>query len=78
VGWTAPRLAGWGPLERTDESTFGIGLPIKAIGSRRWYTPAVIESARRVLEDLVTAARTSARLGVLADLEVAFIEKRCD
>jgi DNA-binding IclR family transcriptional regulator len=71
-------LAGWGILERTDESTFRIGLPIKAIGSRRSYTPAIIESARRVLEDLVTAARTGARLGVLTHTDVAYIEKRCD
>jgi DNA-binding IclR family transcriptional regulator len=71
-------LAGWGVLERTDESRFQIGLPIKAIGSRRSYTPAILESARRVLEDLVTAARTGARLGVLAGPDVAYIEKRCD
>jgi DNA-binding IclR family transcriptional regulator len=56
-------LAGWGVLERTDESMFQIGMPIKAIGSRRSYTPTIVESARRVLEDLVTAARTGARLG---------------
>ena len=31
-----------------------------------------------MLEDLVTAARIGARLGVLADLGVAYIEKRCD
>jgi hypothetical protein len=35
-------------------------------------------SARRVLEDLVTAARTCARLGVLTDTGVAYIEKRYD
>jgi len=71
-------LAGWGVLERTDESKFQIGLPIKAIASRRSYTPAILESARRVLEDLVTASRTGARLGVLAGADVAYIEKRCD
>ncbi len=71
-------LAGWGVLERTEESMFRIGLPIKAIGSRRPYTPAILESARRVLEDLVTAARASARLGILTDTDVAYIEKRCD
>src|SRR3984885_15371403 len=69
-------LAGWGVLERTDESRFQIGLPIKAIGSRRSYTPAILESARRVLEDLVTAARTGARLGVLAGVAAAFIYYR--
>lgn len=71
-------LAGWGLLERTNESMFRIGMPIRAIGTRSGYTPAILESARRVLEDLVTAARTSARLGVLADANVAYIEKRCD
>lgn len=71
-------LAGWGVLERTEESRFRVGLPIRAIGSRRPYTPAIIESARRVLEDLVTAARTGARLGILTDAGVAYIEKRCD
>jgi len=71
-------LAGWGVLERTDESTFRIGLPIKAISSRRSYTPAILESARRVLEDLVIATRTGARLGVMTDTDVAYIEKRCD
>ena len=71
-------LAGWGVLERTDESRFRIGLPIRPISHRRSYTPAILESARRILEDLVTAARTGARLGVLAGPDVAYIEKRCD
>jgi len=71
-------LAAWGVLERTDESRFRVGLPIKAIGARTSYTPAIIEAARRVLEDLVTAARTCARLGILTDTGVAYIEKRCD
>jgi IclR family acetate operon transcriptional repressor len=70
-------LAGWGVLERTDESTFRVGLPIKTLGGRTSYTSAIVESARRVLEDLVTAARTSARLGILTDTGVAFMEKRC-
>jgi DNA-binding IclR family transcriptional regulator len=71
-------LAGWGILERSDESRFRIGLSIKAIGGRRSYPPAIIESARRVLEDLVTAARTGARLGILTGVDVAYIEKRSD
>ena len=71
-------LAGWGLLERTEESTFRVGLPIRAMAERRSYTPAIIESARRVLEDLTTAARTGAALGILTDAGVAYIEKRCD
>jgi IclR family acetate operon transcriptional repressor len=71
-------LAGWGVLERTDESMFRIGLPIKAISSRRSYAPAILESARRVLEDLAVTARTGARLGIMTGTDVAYIEKRCD
>jgi DNA-binding IclR family transcriptional regulator len=71
-------LAGWGVLERTADSRFCVGLPIKAMGGGRSYTPAIIESARRVLEDLVTAARTCARLGILTEGGVAYIEKRFD
>jgi DNA-binding IclR family transcriptional regulator len=71
-------LAGWGLLERTDESRFRVGSPIKTIGSSPSCTPAVLEPARRVLEDLVAVTRTGARLGILAEGQVAFIEKRCD
>jgi len=71
-------LAGWGVLERTEEATFRVGLPIRAIGGRTSYTPASIESARRVLEDLVAAARTCARLGIMTEAGVAYIEKRYD
>jgi DNA-binding IclR family transcriptional regulator len=70
-------LAGWGVLERTEESTFRVGLPIKAMADRHSYTPAIMESARRVLEDLTTAARTGAQLGILTEAGVAYIEKRC-
>ncbi len=71
-------LAGWGVLERTDESQFRAGSPIRAIGGRAAYSPAIVESARRVLEDLATTARTSAGLGVLTGGQVAYIEKRND
>jgi DNA-binding IclR family transcriptional regulator len=71
-------LAGWGVLERTEEARFRIGLPLRTIGNKGLFTPTAMESARRVLEDLVTAARTAARLGVLAGVDVAYIEKRCD
>jgi DNA-binding IclR family transcriptional regulator len=71
-------LAGWGILERTDQSVFRIGLPIKAMSGGTSYRPAVIEPARRVLEDLVTVTRTGARLGVMDGVDVAYIEKQCD
>ena len=59
-------LAEWGLLERTHESRFRVGGPIRAIGSRVSYSPRIIELARRVLDDLAATVRTSARLGVLA------------
>ena len=71
-------LAGWGLLERTDESQFRVGGSIRAIGSRVSYSPRIIELARRVLDDLAATVRTSARLGVLAGTQVAYIERRCD
>jgi DNA-binding IclR family transcriptional regulator len=71
-------LAGWGLLERTAESQFRVGGSIRAIGSRVSYSPRIIELARRVLDDLAATVRTSARLGVLAGMQVAYIERRCD
>ena len=71
-------LADWGVLERTDESGFRIGLPIKAMGGVSSHAPAVIEPGRRVLEDLAITARCGARLGVLAGNTVAYIQKRND
>src|SRR6266849_8436349 len=54
-------LASWGLLERTHESQFRVGASIRAIGSRVAYPPRIIESARRVLDDLVATVRTAAR-----------------
>lgn len=70
-------LTTWGVLERTDGSRFRIGLLIKTLGRLRFPT-SILESARRVLEDLVTATRTGARLRILTGTDVAYIEKRCD
>ncbi len=71
-------LAGWGLLERTDELQFRVGLRIRAIGGRASYSPGIIESARRVLEDLATGARMDARLGILTGTRVTYIQKRFD
>src|SRR5712692_2117114 len=71
-------LAGWGLLERTDELQFRVGLRIRAIGGRASYSPGIIESARRVLEDLAIGARMDARLGILTGTRVTYIQKRFD
>ena len=54
-------LAGWGVLERTDESRFQIGMRIKAIGSRRSYPPTIIESAPAVPGGIVLDAARDRR-----------------
>lgn len=71
-------LAGWGLLERTDESRFRVGSPVQTIGSGPACRPAPLELARRVLEDLTTATHAGAQLGLVADGQVAYVEKRCD
>src|ERR1700753_2861194 len=38
-------LAGWGVLERTDESMFRIGLPIKATSRRPAFNPGLLVAA---------------------------------
>jgi DNA-binding IclR family transcriptional regulator len=73
----ASELAAWGILERTEEGQYRAGVQLKVIGSQSKLAPASIhEKARRVMEDLAAAtSRTSVRLGVLSDLDVAYIEK---
>lgn len=74
----ATELAAWGVLERTDESLYRVGLPLRMIGSRSSHAPSLQERARRTMEDLAAATRTDVRLGVLDDLAVAYIEKLTD
>jgi DNA-binding IclR family transcriptional regulator len=73
----ATELAAWGMLERTDDGLYRAGQQLKILGSRATLAPIGIqEKARRVMEDLATATgRNPVRLGVLRDLEVAYIEK---
>jgi DNA-binding IclR family transcriptional regulator len=71
----AAELAAWGVLERTDESQYRVGLALRMIGSRPVHPPNLQERARRAIEDLAAATRTDARLGVLQNFEVAYVEK---
>jgi DNA-binding IclR family transcriptional regulator len=68
-------LASWRLLERTDDGQYRIGLPLRMLGAGGATTPSVSERAPWVLEDLAAATRSRARLGVLAGLDVAYIEK---
>jgi DNA-binding IclR family transcriptional regulator len=71
----ATELASWGVLERTEDGNYRVGLPLRMIGTQTWPTPSISERAPRVMEDLSAATRTEVRLGVFADLDVAYIEK---
>jgi DNA-binding IclR family transcriptional regulator len=71
----ASELAAWGMLERTEDATYRIGSPLKIIGSTDRVPPTVHERARAVLEDLAATTHTDVRLGILDNLQVAYIEK---
>ena len=68
-------LAGWRLLERTEDGLYRAGLPLRMIGTADDCPPTVAERGPCVLEDLSAATRSRARLGVLRELEVAYIEK---
>lgn len=71
-------LASWRLLERTEDGHYRAGLPLRMIGtpeSGRAGLPNIAERAPCVIEDLSSATRCRVRLGVLTELDVAYIEK---
>jgi DNA-binding IclR family transcriptional regulator len=68
-------LASWRLLERTTDGRYRAGLPLRMMGSGDACRPALRERAPCVLEDLARVTRCRVRLGVLQELEVAYIEK---
>jgi DNA-binding IclR family transcriptional regulator len=71
-------LASWRLLERTDDGHYRAGLPLRMIGTQdteRPGHPTIAERAPCIIEDLSAATRSRVRLGVLSELEVAYIEK---
>jgi DNA-binding IclR family transcriptional regulator len=74
----ATELAEWGFLERTDDRRYRVGTLVTQLGTRAWHRPSLQEHARRVLDDLSSATRTTVRLGVLEAGAVSYIEKRPD
>ena len=69
-------LAAWGLLERTADGTYRAGLPLRMIGGGDACPPRLHERAPCVLEDLSRVTRCRARLGVLQEFNVAYIEKQ--
>jgi DNA-binding IclR family transcriptional regulator len=72
----ASELASWRLLERTDDGNYRAGLPLRRMGAADGAPPSLAERAPCVLEDLSAATKCRARLGVLRDLEVAYIQKQ--
>lgn len=71
----ATELASFGFLERTDDSHYRAGIPLRIIGARATHAPTVLERARFVLDDLAATTRTDVRLGVLTECGVTYLEK---
>ena len=69
-------MTSWRLLERTPEGLYRAGLPLRMIGGGPSRCPSLQERAPCVLEDLAVATHYRARLGVLHELDVAYIEKR--
>lgn len=69
-------LASWRLLERTTDGQYRAGLPLRMIGTIDAGPPSIAERAPCVLEDLSAATRCRARLGILQDLEVSYIQKQ--
>ena len=69
-------LASWRLLERTSDGLYRAGLPLRMICGGPARCPNLRERAPCVLEDLAIATRSRARLGVLHELDVAYIEKQ--
>jgi DNA-binding IclR family transcriptional regulator len=69
-------LTSWRLLERTADGLYRAGLPLRMISSGPARCPTIQERAPCILEDLAAATGSRARLGVLHELDVAYIEKQ--
>lgn len=69
-------LASWRLLERTEDGRYRAGLPLRMIGTVDCVAPSIAERAPCVLEDLSDATKCRARLGVLRNLELSYIQKQ--
>lgn len=74
----AVELADCGFLERTDDKRYRVGTLLATLVGCGWPEPTLHEHARRALDDLSSATRSTVRLGVLDGLAVSYIEKQPD
>ena len=70
-------LTSQGLLYRAPDGRFRVGLTLRVVGGRQNGTiPGIAERAQHVLADLSEATHRETRLGVLAGMAVAYIEKQ--
>jgi DNA-binding IclR family transcriptional regulator len=69
-------LAAGQVLQRTDEGQYRIGLTLHRLTEDGWAAPTLQERAPCVLSDLAHATGRRARLGVLHNGRVAYVEKQ--
>lgn len=68
-------LAAWRILDRNEDGDYCVGLPLRLIGSAGGCPASIEELAPLVLSDLSQTLGAEVRLGVLRDMQVAYIEK---
>ena len=69
-------LASWQLLHRTADGQYRVGMILRQLGGEAWSLPVLTERGPHVVTDLCEATRRRARLGVLENGRVAYIEKR--
>ena len=69
-------LASWQLLHRTADGQYRVGIILRQLGGEAWSMPVLTERGPHVVTDLCEATRRRARLGVLENGRVAYIEKR--
>jgi DNA-binding IclR family transcriptional regulator len=69
-------LTAWRLLERTPEGLYRMGLALRRVSDGADRAPTIAERGPCLLEDLAAVTGYRARLGVLQELEVAYLEKR--
>jgi DNA-binding IclR family transcriptional regulator len=69
-------LASWQLLHRTSDGRYRVGIIVRQLAGDAWSLPMLIERGPHVVTDLCEATRRRARLGLLENSRVAYIEKR--
>lgn len=72
----AVELAATDFLERDESGRYRVAPSLRQLGAAGWRAPTLAERGPFVLDDLVAATHTTARLGVLSGTMVNYIEKR--